>query len=556
MQISTPFFRSASLAVLLTVGILGLAQGQTTPPVWSWARAAASPAVTFLSGTAADAAGNTYTAGVFQSTLTLAPGTVLVSQRDEDSYVAKYNAAGSLLWARQLAGTSNERIGGIVADAAGNVYLAGTFGGALQLGTLSLTSSGSGGSYIASIDAQGQPRWLREVSGNGALVHSIGMDATGNLYLSGFFSDLATVGGITLTARNTLSNFVAKLDPAGTALWAQAGGSIPLTVSTNGVYSNALTVSPAGDAYLSWTMHSAAGGFGAGPAPAGYGNNDVLLVRYNPQGVVQWQKRFGSAGDDYAGVTALDGNGHLLVPTTFSTAGPATVEGQTLTGTGQVYGALLQLDTATGTLQWVTKLEASSFVAFRAVVADAAGNSYLAGSFAGTAQAGSQQLSSNGSNLDVLVASYSAQGTPRWFQKSDGAPEEWAGLIALGGTNELSVGGSFTQQGRFGSSILTGGAATGSNGFVAHFSALPTATQAARVLALDIFPSPTTDKVHVPSLPAGTRVQLLDALGRVARETTVPAAAEVSVRGLAPGLYTLLATDAQGRRYAAHVAVE
>jgi hypothetical protein len=51
-------------------------------------------------------------------------------------------------------------------------------------------------------------------------------------------------------------------------------------------------------------------------------------------------------------------------------------------------------------------------------------------------------------------------------------------------------------------------------------------------------------------------VQVLDALGRVARETTVSAAAEVSVLGLAPGLYTLRATDKQGRQYAARLGVE
>jgi hypothetical protein len=50
-------------------------------------------------------------------------------------------------------------------------------------------------------------------------------------------------------------------------------------------------------------------------------------------------------------------------------------------------------------------------------------------------------------------------------------------------------------------------------------------------------------------------MQLVDALGRVARDTHVAAAA-VSVRGLPPGLYTLRATDAHGCTYASRVAVE
>ncbi|WP_460504206.1 IPT/TIG domain-containing protein, partial [Hymenobacter agri] len=58
----------------------------------------------------------------------------------------------------------------------------------------------------------------------------------------------------------------------------------------------------------------------------------------------------------------------------------------------------------------------------------------------------------------------------------------------------------------------------------------PTAlSSTARVsgFTLVLNPNPTTDYVRLPGLPAGTRVQLVDAVGRVARETTVSAAADV-----------------------------
>jgi hypothetical protein len=388
-----------------------------------------------------------------------------------------------------------------------------------------------------------------------AAVHSLGLDAAGNLYLGGTFNDNATIGGFALTARNTLSTFLAKFNAAGIAQWAQLGGSIPFMNTGGGIYAHTLTVGPTGDIYLSWSMHPNAGGFGAVPPPAGFGDVDVTLVRFNTQGVVQWQKRYGTAGPDYAGVPALDGNGNLLVPMSFSGTGPATVGTQTLTGTGQHYGALLRLDASTGSLQWVQKLEATTAVIFRAAATDGAGNSYVAGSLTGTAQAGSQPLSSNGANPDVLVASYSAQGTPRWFQKSNGAQGEFATGIAING-NKLSVGGVFYQQGQFGSTTLTGAGTGVQNSFVAHFGALPTAARSGRPLALGFYPSPASDLVRMPGLAAGTPVQLLDALGRVARETTVSAAADVSVLGLAPGLYTLRATDMQGRQFTGHLAVE
>lgn len=510
-----------------------------------------------LSGFATDAAGNIYAAGQLRNPVTVAPGTVLTAQAGDDAYVAKYSSTGRLLWARQLTGSGNERIVQLATDAAGNVYLAGVYSaGNLQMGTLSLPATAYTSAYVASFDTQGQPRWLREVSNDGANVNSLGLDATGNLYISGAFAHGATVGGIALNAPGTISLFVAKFDASGVAQWAQLGGSIPFGPTSVTIRTHTLTVSPAGDVYLGWTINPNAGGFGSVPAAAGYGDYDASVVRFNTQGVAQWQKRYGTAFADNAGAPALDGSGHLLVPVTFSGSGPATVSTQTLTGTGQNYGALLQLDATTGNLQWVQKLEASGNVYFQAVAADAAGNSYVAGTLAGTAQAGNQSLSSNGPATDALVASYSATGVPRWFQTSNGPQAEAANFIALAASNELAVGGTFYGQGQFGSTALTNGTSSGYNPFVARLGATAAATQAPQAVPMGFYPNPATDYVRLPGLAVGTRVQLLDALGRVAREATTSAAAQLSVLGLAPGLYTLRATDARGQQFSARLAVE
>jgi hypothetical protein len=70
------------------------------------------------------------------------------------------------------------------------------------------------------------------------------------------------------------------------------------------------------------------------------------------------------------------------------------------------------------------------------------------------------------------------------------------------------------------------------------------------------YPNPAHDQLHLPVLPAGSRVELIDALGRVTRTDLVSVTATVSVRGLAPGLYTIRATDAQGQLFAGKLMVE
>jgi hypothetical protein len=117
----------------------------------------------------------------------------------------------------------------------------------------------------------------------------------------------------------------------------------------------------------------------------------------------------------------------------------------------------------------------------------------------------------------------------------------------------LHVLGNFAGTCAFGPLSLSTPAANET--YVATLATSATATAAARPLALGCYPNPATDIVCLPALAPGTRVQLVDARGRLAREASVTAA-PVSVRGLAPGLYTLRALDAQGRQYAGKLVVE
>jgi hypothetical protein len=316
-------------------------------------------------------------------------------------------------------------------------------------------------------------------------------------------------------------------------------------------------VSPAGDAYLSWTMHPLAGGFSTLPAAPAFGDYDVTLVRFDTQGTAQWQRRYGSSGLDFTGRIALDGNGHLLAPMSFSAAaGPATVGTQTLTGPGESHSALLQLDALTGSINWVRTFTSDLRAQFSAVTTDAAGNAYVGGLLNGTTSLGGSALSSAAGSDDALVAAYSPQGTLRWVQKSDGSDADSINLISLSGNGELSVAGFFQNSARFGATTLATGAPNVVNGFVARFNALPTGTRAAHPRALGLYPNPAADQVRLPALAVGTPVQVLDALGRLVRETAVGAGAQVSVRGLAPGLYTLRATTATGEQFAGKLVVE
>jgi hypothetical protein len=74
--------------------------------------------------------------------------------------------------------------------------------------------------------------------------------------------------------------------------------------------------------------------------------------------------------------------------------------------------------------------------------------------------------------------------------------------------------------------------------------------------SISLYPNPASGQVHLLGLAAGSQVQLVDALGRLAHTTLVTTDDTVSLQGVAPGLYTLQAIDKQSHRYSSRLVVE
>ena len=75
-------------------------------------------------------------------------------------------------------------------DAAGNVYIVGRFTDAtLTIGTVTITRKGVTDTVVTKIDASGAVVWVKNFGGSGAYAdgQSIAVDASGNVYLGGYF---------------------------------------------------------------------------------------------------------------------------------------------------------------------------------------------------------------------------------------------------------------------------------------------------------------------------------------------------------------------------------
>ncbi|WP_426059105.1 T9SS type A sorting domain-containing protein [Hymenobacter sp. B1770] len=555
------------LPLLLSAFSLG-AQAQSAP-AWTWARSLNSSATSTSSSITTDAAGNTYVTGSFTQPITLAPGTVLTSAGGVDGFVAKYDAAGALLWSRQLAGTANELFQQVVLDASGNVTLVGMASDGTTLGNFTFTNSGFGTSLVlAHLSAQGQVLKVDEIGSGSILliVSDLALDAAGNAYVSGTFGIDATFGQFNVTTPIvgmdvTVDQFLVKVSPQGVPLWVQQGGRTPVPAGTPGQFHySSLAVEPNGTSYLTWTCNPNAGDFGSIPMPLGFGSFDAMVVKYDTQGTPLWISRGGSAGHDFAGRITLDASGRVVVPG--MVPAPGTFAGQQVAVSSTPMGFLWVVEPAAGTTVWVRSIGATQGAAYRAATADAAGNIYVAGHYTGQGTLGTTTLNGAG-GFDGVVASYSANGGLRWTQQTAGTGDEAPFSISLDGTNHLAVGGFLGGAGLFGTVAVTGQSAVPSNGatpgnlFVAHLGSVttPTATKAARAaLSLALYPNPaaTDETVVLPTLPSGTLTTITDAMGRTTRQP----AARLLLSGLAPGVYVVVAQAPDGQQWVNRLVVK
>lgn len=133
-------------------------------------------------GVATDSFGNVYLAG---STDVFVSASVGLS---EDAFVTKYDADGNLLWTRQLAGANTDRNNATATDGTGNVYVAGE-----TASDLIGTSAGGWDAFLAKYDSAGNLLWARQFGTEKTEGASgVAVDSSGFVYVTGTMSGALT----------------------------------------------------------------------------------------------------------------------------------------------------------------------------------------------------------------------------------------------------------------------------------------------------------------------------------------------------------------------------
>ena len=141
---------------------------------------------------------------------------------------------------------------------------------------------------------------------------STSVDAQNNVYLSGHSmstTNIATSGSYQSVLNGSLDAYLAKFDPNGTRLWATYfGGS-----SYDQLFS--MYVEPTGAIYLSGDTNSPSNIASPGAYQTSYGGgiDDVLLVKFDLNGLLLWATYYGGTEHDITQALMMDKDGNIVI---------------------------------------------------------------------------------------------------------------------------------------------------------------------------------------------------------------------------------------------------
>jgi hypothetical protein len=286
-----------------------------------WAKQMGGDAQDYGFGIATDAAGNVYTTGHFTGTADFNPGsdvTELTSLGNLDIFVSKLTAAGNFVWTKQIGGTDADKAASMAVDAAGNVFVTGTFRGTCDFdpgnGNTSLTSGGEEDAFVMKLEASlGMFSWVKSFSGSDiSYLYSVALDASGNVVVGGNFRGTADfdpgAGVVNLTTADEESDAViCKLDASGNLVWAKQIGGEDEQISFSVAFDMAGNVYTTGSFYSTVDFNPGNGVFNMTSA----GEDDIFIGKLNAAGEFVWAVQLGGVDTDNGCAITVDAAGKV-----------------------------------------------------------------------------------------------------------------------------------------------------------------------------------------------------------------------------------------------------
>lgn len=195
-----------------------------------WASAYGISGFTQLTSVASDqATGNVIAAGALVNGSVSFGGGVLTGAGGYDILIAAFGDGGNHLWSKRLGDAADQAAQGVATDSGGNVVVVGYMFGDVDFGKGPVSSTGDADVFVTKYDADGNPMWTKLFGDTARQMGThLAVDGGGNIFVAGTYRGTIDLGGGALPDNGGRQVFLAKLDASGNHLWSKQLADISL----------------------------------------------------------------------------------------------------------------------------------------------------------------------------------------------------------------------------------------------------------------------------------------------------------------------------------------
>ncbi|MEZ4790831.1 MAG: T9SS type A sorting domain-containing protein [Flavobacteriales bacterium] len=348
---------------------------------WNWAASAGGGGnVDFCWGIATDSQGNAYWAGSVSGSVDFGCVGLSTGSSDIMGFLAKRAPDGTCVWVRGITTTLFEAWTYDVAiDADDRIYITGSFQGNADFGN-GITLSGFSGDdiFLARYDTAGTCMWARRAgSSSDDEAHSVDVSAEGDVFLTGTCNGTSFNfdGTIISNPTNYKQLVVARYDSLGTVQWVKAS-------TGNGQGKSARAISVAGDRlFVTGQVGFSAATFDGTAITPGAQGSYLYVLATDLDGNAQWARSYGTGDNEGMGISA-DTLGNVFVAGRLW--GNLHLPDDTLTSVSSNDDMLMMKLDRDGDLQWARSTGSLQRDLAWDVAADGMGNAYFSAQFNNT----------------------------------------------------------------------------------------------------------------------------------------------------------------------------
>ncbi|MCK5796204.1 MAG: SBBP repeat-containing protein [Deltaproteobacteria bacterium] len=292
--------------------------------------------------------------------------------------------------------------------------------------------------------------WLKTFGSTGSdQGYGVATDSFGNVYVTGGFSGAVSFGGTSVISAGSSDLFVTSFTSAGTPRWTQGFGSAWWERGHGVAVDGAGTVTMTG--FFGGTITTL-----GSPALQAAGGQDILVASFTSSGTPHWHHAFGgndAEGDtlrDWGNAVAVDAKGNVYVTGSFHGNNATLAPGLTVSSKGST-DIVVASFTSTGAPRWQKALGGTGEDVGLGIAVDAKSNVYVTGTFQNKADLGGGPATATAPNpKDGFITSFTTTGTYRWQRVLKGTESSVGQAIAADGAGDVYVTGSFGGTADFG----------------------------------------------------------------------------------------------------------